>query len=141
MQSLFYIIKWSLQVGEYDRKAIGKRIRMRRADLGLTAEALAKMVNVSRVTISAWERGTTVVSGDNLFTLSRTIQCSPEWLMTGEESVNVEQKPADLSVDEWRVVELIRKLPDSEITTVIEFINEKSIYYKKLYEELSKKYS
>lgn len=111
-------------MGEYDRKAIGKRIRMRRADLGLTAEALAKMVNVSRVTISAWERGTTVLSGDNLFTLSRTIQCSPEWLMTGEESVNVEQKPADLSVDEWRVVELIRKLPDSEITTVIEFLNE-----------------
>lgn len=128
-------------MGEYDRLAIGRRIRTRRVELGLTAENLARIVNVSRVTISAWERGVTIVSGDNLLTLSKAIGCSPEWLITGKESERSVQKPSSLSTDEWKVIELIRKLPSAEITNVIKFLNVKALHYKKLYDELSKKYS
>ena len=47
-----------------------ERLVQLRKDHGLSQNELAERLNVSRQTISKWERGTVVPSGDNLISLS-----------------------------------------------------------------------
>lgn len=68
----------------------GERIRARRKDLKLTQRALAKLVNVAHVTISQWETGDSEPGGKNLFSLSNALQCSPTWILYGDEAATPE---------------------------------------------------
>ena len=64
---------------------MNERIKERRKAQGLTQPALGKMIGVTKATISLWEAGTTSPKGENLYALAKTLNCSSEWLLYGEE--------------------------------------------------------
>jgi len=67
-----------------EKLTMGDRIQARRKELKINQAALGKMVGVSNVAISQWERGETEPRGDNLLSLAKALQCTPEFLLHGE---------------------------------------------------------
>lgn len=65
---------------------MGERIRARRKELKIRQAALGKMVGVSNVAISQWERSETEPNGENLLSLASALQCSPDYLLKGDSS-------------------------------------------------------
>lgn len=66
-------------------ETFGARLLYRRKKLKLSQAALGKLVKVAHVTISQWERDETQPAGKRLFALSQALQCSPTWLLFGDE--------------------------------------------------------
>ena len=62
-----------------------ERMQNRRKELGYTQAVLAKKVGVSRVSVTQWESGDTSPRGENLYTLCKKLECSPDWLLYGKE--------------------------------------------------------
>ncbi|EOU2324600.1 LexA family protein [Yersinia enterocolitica] len=60
------------------------RIRTRRKELKLTQQILAKLVGVSRVTVTGWESGDYQPGGINLQALAAALQCNAKWLVDGK---------------------------------------------------------
>lgn len=67
---------------------IGKRIQNRRKQQGLTQEQLADMMNVSIQMVSNLERGNKAIRIDNLINLSKILDISTDYILTGKETVN-----------------------------------------------------
>jgi transcriptional regulator with XRE-family HTH domain len=56
----------------------GNRIRARRKELGLTPDAVAKQLGISRAAVSQWETGKiTSIAADNLLKLALVLQIDP----------------------------------------------------------------
>ncbi|EMM5415271.1 helix-turn-helix domain-containing protein [Citrobacter farmeri] len=117
----------------------GERIRARRKDLKLTQRALAKLVKVAHVTISQWETGDSEPGGKNLFALSNALQCSPTWILYGDESATpgdpVDTPPA-LDEREIELLSLFSALPESEKERHLNELREKVDGFNRLFEEL-----
>lgn len=100
-----------------ENESLGTRLLRRRKELKLSQAALGKLVQVAHVTISQWERDETQPAGKRLFALSGALQCSPTWLMFGDEDNTpgepVEQK-AELSPIHQELIDLFDALPDFE---------------------------
>ena len=64
--------------------SIADRIKNRRETLGATQRELAKKAAVSYASIQAYERGQ-IPKGDYLLAIARTLNCTTDWLLTGEE--------------------------------------------------------
>ncbi|WP_115334949.1 S24 family peptidase [Shewanella baltica] len=64
---------------------MSERIKRRMRALSLKSVDLVKQTGASKGAISHWVNGTSQPSGENLFSLARCLQCSPEWLLTGED--------------------------------------------------------
>ncbi len=60
------------------------RIKQKRKEAGLSQEALAKQVGVTKGAISQWEQGATNPSGQNLYSLAKALRVSAEWLLSGQ---------------------------------------------------------
>lgn len=58
------------------------RLKQRRKDFGLSQKQLAQAVGLSSKTIQKYEYGDTP-KGSNLISLSRALNCSIDWLLTG----------------------------------------------------------
>lgn len=67
-------------------QTMGERIRARRKEMKIRQDALGKMVGVSNVAISQWERSETEPKGDNLLALAKALNCSPNYLHNGDSS-------------------------------------------------------
>ncbi|EKS6736924.1 helix-turn-helix domain-containing protein [Enterobacter ludwigii] len=122
-------------------ESIGQRILKRRKDIGLNQRELGKAVGVSHSTISLWESDNTEPKGKNLHTLSRTLQCSPTWLLFGDtDKVPSAPVPVDaadaLSDDERELVELYRTLPVSEQKAQLIELRARSENFEQLFSEL-----
>lgn len=68
---------------------MNERIRMRRLQLDMTQAQLAKVIGVSRVSVTKWETGVTQPDGENLHVLARVLSCSPEWLLYGKGDITL----------------------------------------------------
>lgn len=90
-----------------DVGAFGDRVRARRVQLGLTQDQVAKLVSVSRVAITKWENGTTQPEGENLFSLSKALNCDIEWLLYGKTDHKQITEPMSLYATTARRVPLI----------------------------------
>ncbi|AKR78427.1 MULTISPECIES: LexA family protein [Edwardsiella] len=64
-------------------ETMGSRIHKRRKELKLSQVSLSKVVGVSNVAISQWERDETSPRGDALLNLAEALQCSAEYLVNG----------------------------------------------------------
>jgi len=61
------------------------RIKTARESAGLSRSELARIVKVSRSSITMWENGTVnKLEGSNLIKTARALMVSPTWLATGE---------------------------------------------------------
>ena len=67
-------------------KEIGNRIYERRRLLGYTQEQLAEMMDVSIQMISNLERGNKAIKIDNLLKISRILDVSTDYILTGIQS-------------------------------------------------------
>lgn len=76
--------------------SIAKRMKRIRTDRGLSQERLAEQLNVSRQTVSKWENGLAVPSGDNLNQLGKALGVSVDFLLNGERALSApaEETPA-----------------------------------------------
>jgi transcriptional regulator with XRE-family HTH domain len=120
----------------------GFRIRERRKALNLTQRELGKAVGVAHVTISQWERDDTAPSGKNLFALSDALQCSPTWVLLGDEDLEpgvVSDLPRRLDEREEELLDLFAALPESEKSPFLDSLREKIDSYNRLLEELLKR--
>ena len=72
--------------------SIAKRMKRVRTERGLSQERLAEQLNVSRQTVSKWENGLAVPSGDNLNQLGKALGVSVDFLLNGERAA--EETPA-----------------------------------------------
>ena len=63
---------------------IGKRIQLRRKQLGYTQDQLASMMDVSIQMISNLERGNKAIRIDNLINLSQILNISTDYILTGK---------------------------------------------------------
>ncbi|WP_118987094.1 LexA family protein [Photorhabdus sp. CRCIA-P01] len=67
------------------KTTIGERIKLRRKELKLTQRELGKLVGVSHVAISQWEKEDTEPKGDNLLALSSALGYSAAYILKGEK--------------------------------------------------------
>ena len=68
--------------------AIGFRISERRKQLGYTQEQLSAWMDVSVQMISNLERGNKAIKIDNLVKLSRILEVSTDYILTGEQTMS-----------------------------------------------------
>ncbi len=105
---------------EVDLCCIGKRIQNRRKQLGYTQEQLAEQMNVSIQMVSNLERGNKAIRIDNLINLSRILDISTDYILTGKET------PEDIGALAVRITQLStrdRKL----IGRVVDFCLEEAL--------------
>ena len=76
-----------------------ERLVQLRKDHGLSQNELAERLNISRQTISKWERGMVVPSGDNLISLSDLYGITLDELVHGKEEPVGEQAAGASSVE------------------------------------------
>lgn len=68
---------------------IGKRIRRRREELGLTQDDLAKLMGYSgRSAISVVELDKRDITWENVCKYAKALQCSPSYLMKWEDPID-----------------------------------------------------
>ncbi|MGF1884085.1 S24 family peptidase [Vibrio splendidus] len=72
---------------------ISDRIKKKRTELGLNQRDFAKKLKLTAPSISQWERGISAPKGNNLISIAKLFQCSPEWLLTGKEDEAHSQPP------------------------------------------------
>ena len=77
-----------------DKEAIGRRIADTRWKRGLSQEALAERLHVSRQTISNWERGKTLVDVQSLSAMADELE-SPLSELLGEEQLHAARQDVE----------------------------------------------
>ncbi|EGB2526626.1 helix-turn-helix domain-containing protein [Salmonella enterica] len=125
------------------KATIGQRILQRRKENKLTQRDLAEAAGVSYASISLWESDKTEPRGKNLHALAEALQCSPTWLLFGDEDkIPGEPKSKEeklrLSVDEEELLKLYRALPESEQLAQINNLRARVENFNTLFEELLK---
>ena len=100
----------------------GEKIRQIRKSLGMSQEALANQIGVSKVTICWYENNERTPTLDNFLKLADILNITLDEL-TGRE-INVVAQGEDYSV----------KLPKQDIAIISELKNHKELY-KKLYND------
>lgn len=79
-------------------EALGKRIRERRLELGMTQQELAKRAGIAQSTLSALEQGKTEKSRD-LVSIAQALRTNPTFLATGVGEAGVtKQTPTSIPV-------------------------------------------
>ena len=76
---------------------IGQRIAALRKQAGLSQEALAAQLNVSRQAIGKWEADASLPGLDNLQELARALGVSCDELLTGEKRPSAADQPEPLA--------------------------------------------
>lgn len=98
---------------------LGQRIKQRRKQIGISQKGLSKAVGVSDSSISLWESDHTAPRGENLHELASALQCSPTWILFGDENKPPESPrqlddTQQLKENEMEMLKLFRALPESE---------------------------
>ncbi|EOZ7468759.1 helix-turn-helix domain-containing protein [Enterobacter hormaechei] len=96
---------------------IGERIRNRRKEMKFTQRSLAKALKISHVSVSQWERDDSEPTGKNLFALTKVLQCTPTWILFGDEDQLPSEPtdaPPELDDKQRELLELFIAITDSE---------------------------
>lgn len=94
-----------------DLKPIGERISNQRKLMGITQERLAEQMEVSIQMISNLERGVKAIKIDNLVKLSRILNVTTDYILTGEKTDGdisvLSERIAQLSIEDLGLIEVI----------------------------------
>jgi len=125
-----------------ENETFGDRLLKRRKELKQSQAALGKLVGVAHVTISQWERNETQPAGTRLFSLAKGLQCSPSWLLFGNENHTptdpIELSQPALSPIHRELIELFDSLPESEQQAQLENLRARVENFNILFKELLK---
>lgn len=97
-------------------KGIGKRIRKRRAELGLSQPQLAKILGCPQQTVDGWEQGK-ARRPRLLLELSKALCTTQEWLLREE---GLEQVRPEIS--KQQIVQRIESLDPRLVPAALEFL-------------------
>ncbi len=97
---------------------IGKRIKFRRKELGLTQLQIKDNTGISSGNLSEIEHGYKLPSTPALIALSSVLNCSIDWLLKGELSNNNDLILSDEK--ELSLIKVFRELPDEEKRELLE---------------------
>lgn len=110
---------------------IGTRIKNRRKELGITQVDVKNATGISSGNMSEIENGNRLPSTPTLLQLSTLLQCSIDWILTGE-SPNLENSSfSNLRDDEIELLTTYRKLPSDEKDEVLEILYLKVTKFEK----------
>ncbi|KAF1367360.1 helix-turn-helix domain-containing protein [Yokenella regensburgei] len=120
---------------------LGQRIRQRRKDIGWSQKELSKAAGVTNSSISLWEGDNTAPRGENLHKLSQALQCSPTWILFGDEDKTPGaprqlDRENQLSDDEIELLQLYRALPESEQKAQKSNMKARLKNFNRLFEEM-----
>lgn len=118
---------------------IGERIRARRKELKHTQRTLAKALKISHVSVSQWERDDSEPTGKNLLALTKVLQCSPLWVLYGDDDKQPEEYISErppLDERQQEVLDLFDALPRSEQDGQLQQMRARVRNFEKLLEEL-----
>lgn len=120
---------------------LGQRIKQRRKQIGLSQSDLSKAAGVSDSSVSLWESDNTAPRGANLHKLATALQCSPTWILFGDEDKSPGAPKSDnsisqLSADEIELLDLYRALPESDQIAQREEMRARVENFNKLFDEL-----
>lgn len=76
-------------MNEYDLLTIGKIIQAERKQQGFTQEQLSDLMNVSVQMVSNLERGNKAIKIDNLINLSKILNVSTDYILTGKKALMI----------------------------------------------------
>jgi transcriptional regulator with XRE-family HTH domain len=100
---------WEL-VAKMGFMSMGTRIKARREELGVTQEALAEVLGVSRESVRLWENDEAAPRRDRLADIANALKTSPRFLLIEEEP---ERQPArPVSPKALHVGSLWERIPD-----------------------------
>ncbi|MBN7773174.1 helix-turn-helix domain-containing protein [Clostridium aminobutyricum] len=118
---------------------ISERIKNRRKELGLSAEAVAERIGVSPATIYRYESADIMNMGiDKLIPLAEALHTTPIYLMLGEEVPLQQREPSgtvEISETEKQLNELFHGCTTDEQEKIIQYAKG-LIEYRKLKEFL-----
>ena len=118
-------------------KMIGLRIQKRRAELKLSFNQVCEMTHISKGNLSGIENAKYLPSSKALLELSRVLDCSIDWILTGENwnseqnNVLISEPPIPtinglpITPDELSLVENYRKLNPANKSSLKDFCNYK----------------
>ncbi|WP_072375559.1 helix-turn-helix transcriptional regulator [Hyphomicrobium sp. NDB2Meth4] len=96
--------------GPIDRH-VGRQLRLRRIDCGLSQSALAAVLGVSFQQIQKYEKGTNRLSAGHLFELAQLLSCSPNDFFAKPETVATAKGTIGIASDnELALVRTFRSL-------------------------------
>ena len=107
---------------------IGERIRLARKEVGLTQDALANRVGVSRSAIAQWEtRPNVLPSHANMDALTEVLEVNYEWLAKGNGPMHsgLSEAPANyvaLPPDARRIAEIVAGWPSDKRQALLKLI-------------------
>jgi transcriptional regulator with XRE-family HTH domain len=104
---------------------VGERIKARRNELKMTMKNVTAASGVKSGSLSEMENDKYLPSAQNLLALSRALNCSVDWLLTGKEYRKSEGVPlicdgVPLTESESDLIAMYRLIPDADKQTVFD---------------------
>ncbi len=95
---------------------IGQRIKERRKELKITQTMIADQTSVSSGNLSCIENGKYLPSAIALLELSKILDCTTDWILTGESSISKKSSISDIeeSKDDRKLLELFHGMSEED---------------------------
>ena len=92
------------ELAEAERKSFGEKLYTLRKKNGLSQQAVAEVLQVSRQSISRWEVGSSVPTMENLRLLSQLYGVPVDYLIhtEGDQAVRIEKVNMDHKKKKWK---------------------------------------
>lgn len=100
--------------------SIGERIRIKRKELNITQTQIQDKTGISSGNLSTIESGKTLPSATALINLSKILNCSIDWILTGSSPIS---ENLSLTNTEQQLVSNFRILSAEDQDEIIEIIN------------------
>ena len=102
---------------------IGKRIKQRRKELGMSADKLGEILGKDRSTIFRYEKGDIEnLPLDILQPIAKALNTTPTYLMGWEDKKNTPEEPK-LTEGEKMLLDLFRQVPEPQQKLVLQMIS------------------
>lgn len=100
--------------------SIGERIKNRRKELNITQIQIQNATGISSGNMSGIESGKSLPSASALIELSKILNCSIDWILTGISPISKNFSFSDI---EWHLLNGFRELPKEDKDELIEILN------------------
>lgn len=100
--------------------SIGERIRIKRKEMNITQTQIQDKTGISSGNLSTIESGKTLPSATALINLSKILNCSIDWILTGSSPIS---ENLSLTNTEQQLVSNFRILSAEDQDEIVEIIN------------------
>ncbi len=102
---------------------IGERIKQQRKKIGLTQPQVRELTGISSGTLSDIENGKTLPAALSLLKLSKALECTVDWILTGKQTQSADYIPKDCRESE--LLAGFRELPEDEKEELLQILEMK----------------